>query len=91
MFGVLLGHEIRATTDDEQVGDLLTAMDRAVEEGKGCSRVEAPLLLECLRQFFGSEVDEATERRIRAASIDEIAVWSGRALFAPTLAEALDD
>ena len=51
----------------------------------------ARLLLRQLRRRFGAEVGGETERRIAAASVEQIEVWADRVLSAATLAELLAD
>ena len=48
-------------------------------------------LLRQLRQRFGDEVDAHVERRVAAASIEQIETSADRVLSAATLAELLAD
>jgi hypothetical protein len=52
---------------------------------------ERKLLLRQLRRRFGAEIDGETERRVTAASAEQIEVWAERVLSAATLAELLAD
>ncbi|HEX8107508.1 MAG TPA: hypothetical protein VF516_07250 [Kofleriaceae bacterium] len=52
---------------------------------------EQKLLLRLLRQRFGDQVDGEIERRLAAASAEQIEVWHERVLSAGTLADLLAD
>jgi hypothetical protein len=52
---------------------------------------ERKLLMRQLRRRFGAQVDGDTERRVAAASVEQIEVWAERVLSAATLAELLAD
>jgi hypothetical protein len=85
------------TSDDQEflmnTQDIVEAWRReAVQEGleQGLDR-ERKLLLRLLRRRFGAEVDGETERRVAAASADEVEIWAERVLSAGTLAELLAD
>ena len=67
-------------------------LERGLERGleQGLAR-ERKLLLRLLRRRFGDQVDSETERRLEAASADQIEVWAERVLSAATLAELLAD
>jgi len=71
---------------------LKQGLERGVRQGleQGIER-ERKLLLRLLRRRFGDQVDEATERRVEAASAEQIEVWVERVLSADTLAELLAD
>jgi predicted transposase/invertase (TIGR01784 family) len=62
------------------------------EEGRqeALHRLQA-VLLRLLRQRFGNEVDVHVERRVAAASLDQLETWTERVLSAATLAELLAD
>jgi hypothetical protein len=64
----------------------------AIQEGlqQGLER-ERKLLLRLLRRRFEAEVDGETERRVAAASAEQVEVWVERVLSAATLAEVLAD
>jgi predicted transposase/invertase (TIGR01784 family) len=76
---------------------VMTAGERLIQQGeerglqKGIRQGERALLLRLLRMRFGNQVDDATERRLEAASAEQIAVWAERVLSAATLAELLAD
>lgn len=61
------------------------AIQEGVEQG------ERKLLLRMPRRRFGHQVDGETERRLEAASAQQIEVWAERVLSAATLAELLAD
>jgi flagellar biosynthesis/type III secretory pathway protein FliH len=65
---------------------------QGLEQGvkQGLER-ERKLLLRLLRRRFETEVDGETERRIAAASAEQIEIWAERVLSAATLAELLAD
>jgi len=65
----------------------------AIQEGvkQGLEQGERKLLLRMLRRRFGNQVDGETERRLEAASAEQIEVWAERVLSAATLAELLAD
>ncbi len=66
---------------------------QGLEEGvqQGLEQGERKLLLRQLRRRFGAEVDGETERRVAAASVEQIEVWAEWVLSAATLAELLAD
>jgi hypothetical protein len=72
---------------------VMTAGERLIQEGeeRGIQRGERALLLRLLRKRFGNQVDGPTERRVEAASSEQIAIWAERVLSAATLAELLAD
>jgi hypothetical protein len=89
------------TSDDQEflmnTQDIVETWRReAVQEGvkqgleQGVER-ERKLLLRLLRRRFGAEVDGDTERRVAAASTEQIEIWAERVLSAATLAELLAD
>ena len=85
------------TSDDQEflmnTQDIVEAWRReAVQEGleQGLER-ERKLLLRLLRRRFGADVDGETERRVAAASAEQVEVWAERVLSASTLAELLAD
>jgi hypothetical protein len=61
----------------------------AVQEG--VTQGERKVLLRLLRRRFGAEVDAETERRVAAATGEQLEVWAERVLTAATLAELLAD
>lgn len=65
----------------------------AVQEGvqQGLEQGERKVLLRLLRRRFGAEVDGEIERRVAAASAEQVEVWTERVLSAATLAELLAD
>jgi hypothetical protein len=67
-------------------------LEEGLQQGlaQGLER-ERKLLLRLLRRRFGNQVDGGTERRVEAASAEQIEVWIDRVLFAATLAELLAD
>jgi len=72
---------------------IMTAGERLIQQGveRGIQQGERTLLLRQLRKRFGGQVDAAVERRLEAASPDQIAVWAERVLSAVTLTELLAD
>jgi len=66
---------------------------QGLEEGvkQGLEQGERKLLLRMLRRRFGAEVDGETERRVAAASAEQVEVWAERVLSATSLAELLAD
>jgi hypothetical protein len=85
------------TSDDQEflmnTQDIVETWRReAVQEGvkQGVER-ERKLLLRLLQRHFGAEVDGETERRVAAASAEQIEIWAERELSAATLAELLAD
>jgi hypothetical protein len=76
---------------------VMTAGERLIQQGedcglqKGLQQGERALLLRLLRKRFGSQVDDAIERRLEAASPEQIAMWAERVLSAAALAELLAD
>lgn len=66
---------------------------QGLEQGvkQGLEQGERKLLLRQLRRRFGAAVDGATERRVAAASTEQVEVWAERVLSAATLAELLAD
>ena len=66
---------------------------QGLEQGvkQGLEQGERRLLLRQLRRRFVAEVDGEIERRVAAASADQIEVWAERVLSAATLAEILAD
>jgi hypothetical protein len=68
------------------------AVEQGVKQGleQGVER-ERKLLLRLLRRRFGAEVDGGTERRVAAASAEQIEIWAERVLSAATLTELLAD
>lgn len=75
---------------------VVTAGQQLIEQGiqqerqQGRQRFQE-LLLRLLRQRFGNEVDANVERRVAAASVEQIETWTDRVLSAATLAELLAD
>jgi hypothetical protein len=61
----------------------------AVQEG--VTQGERKVLLRQLRRRFGAEVDAETERRVAAATGEQLEVWAERVLSASTLIEILAD
>src|SRR5262249_50847250 len=63
----------------------------AVQEGvrQGLEQGERTLLLHQLHWRFGDQIDTEIERRVAAASTEQIEVWAVRVLSATTLAELL--
>jgi predicted transposase YdaD len=76
---------------------VMTAGERLIQQGedrgiqKGIEQGERALLLRLLRKRFGSQVDHDTERRVAAASAEQIATWAEGILSTTTLAELLAD
>ncbi len=68
------------------------AIQEGVKQGleQGLER-ERNLLLRLVRRRFGAQVEGDTERRVAAASSEQIEVWAERVLSAATLAELLAD
>jgi flagellar biosynthesis/type III secretory pathway protein FliH len=66
---------------------------QGLEQGvkQGLEQGERRLLLQLLRRRFGAQVDGETERRIAAASAEQVELWAERVLSAATLAELLAD
>jgi hypothetical protein len=66
---------------------------QGLEQGvkQGLEQGERKLLLRQLRRRFGAEVDGEIERRVAAASAEQVEVWAERVLSAATLAELLAD
>ena len=86
------------TSDDQEflmnTQDIVETWRReAIQEGvkQGLEQGERKLLLRQLRRRFGAEVDGETERRVAAASAEQIEMWAERVLSAATLAELLAD
>jgi predicted transposase YdaD len=80
---------------------LMTIAEHFIEQGReqgiqqgreqGIQEGERGLLLRQLRKRFGAQVNTDTERRVTAASPEQIALWADRVLSAATLAELLAD
>jgi Domain of unknown function (DUF4351) len=70
---------------------IVTVGQQIREEGRqqGVRQGECAVLLRLLRQRFGNEVDADIERRVAAASLEQLETWTGRFLSATTLAELL--
>jgi len=94
----LLEREIGPETKDT----IVTAAQRYIEQGRqqgieqgrqeGRQEGFQELLLRLLRLRFGAEVDAHVERRIAAASAEQIDAWSARLMSGPvSLAELLAD
>lgn len=64
---------------------LMTIGEQFIQQG------ERGLLLRLLRKRFGAQVNDDTERRVAAASPEQIGLWAERVLSAATLAELLAD
>ncbi|HEX8108801.1 MAG TPA: DUF4351 domain-containing protein [Kofleriaceae bacterium] len=66
---------------------------QGLEQGvkQGLEQGERKLLLRQLRRRFGAEVDGEIERRVAAASAEQVEVWAERVLSAATLTELLAD
>jgi hypothetical protein len=64
---------------------IMTIGEQFIQQG------ERRLLLHQLRKRFGTEVSADTERRVAAASPEQISLWAERVLSAATLAESLAD
>jgi predicted transposase YdaD len=77
------------------VGEQLMEQGRqqGLQEGReqGIHEGERGLLLRQLRTRFGGQVNADTERRVAAASSEQIALWADRVLSAATLADLLSD
>jgi flagellar biosynthesis/type III secretory pathway protein FliH len=79
----------------------VTAAQQYIEQGiqqgrqqgieQGRQQGESAVLLRLVRQRFGDAVDPQIERRIAAASIEQLDTWTARVLSAATLAELLAD
>lgn len=67
--------------------------EQGIHEGReqGIHEGERGLLLRQLRTRFGAQVNADTERRVAAASSEQIGLWADRVLSAATLAELLAD
>jgi len=72
---------------------IMTAGERLIQQGedRGIQKGERALLLRLLRKRFGPQVDATVERRLEAASAEQVAVWAERVLSAATLSELLAD
>lgn len=72
---------------------IMTVGEQLIQQGRqqGIQEGERGLLLRQLRKRFGAEVSADTERRVAAASSEQIALWAERVLSAATLAELLAD
>jgi predicted transposase YdaD len=68
---------------------LMTIGEQFIQEGR--QQGERGLLLRLLRNRFGAQVNDDTERRVAAASPEQIALWADRVLSAVSLAELLAD
>jgi predicted transposase/invertase (TIGR01784 family) len=70
---------------------IMTAGERLIQQGeaRGLQKGEKAFLLRLLHKRFGNQVDEAVERRVEAASSDEMAMWAERLLSGATLAELM--
>jgi len=86
------------TSDDQEflmnTQDIVESWRReAIQEGvkQGLEQGERKLLLRQLRQRFGSEISGEIERRVAAASAEQIDLWAERILSAATMAELLAD
>jgi hypothetical protein len=86
------------TSDDQEflmdTQDIVENWRReAIQEGvkQGLEQGERKVLLRLLRRRFGAEVDGEIERRVEAATAEQIEVWAERVLSAATLAELLAD
>ena len=68
-------------------------IQKGIEQGiqKGIQQGERALLLRQLRKRFGAQVDATVERRLEAASADQVAIWAERVLSTATLSELLAD
>jgi flagellar biosynthesis/type III secretory pathway protein FliH len=70
-------------------------LEQGLEQGirrgleQGIQQGEKAILLRMLRNRFGNLVDETVERRVEAASAEEVAAWADRWMSATTLAELL--
>lgn len=65
--------------------------EQGIQQGReqGIREGERGMLLRQLRKRFGAQVDADTERRVAAASSEQIALWADRVLSAATLDELL--
>lgn len=86
------------TSDDQEflmiTQDIVETWRReAVQEGvkQGLEQGERKVLLRLLRRRFGAEVDGEVERRVAAAAVEQVEVWTERVLSAATLTELLAD
>ena len=84
----------KQTSDDREflmdTQDIVETWRReAIQEG--LEHGERNVLLRQLRRRFGAEVDGEVERRVAAASPEQVEVWTDRVLSAVTLAELLAD
>jgi predicted transposase YdaD len=72
---------------------LMTIAEKFRQEGReqGLEQGERRALLRQLRKRFGAQVNDDTERRVAAASPEQIALWLDRVLSAVSLAELLAD
>jgi hypothetical protein len=82
------------TNDDQEF--LMNTQDivenwrrEAIQEG--LEQGERKVLLRQLRRRFGAEVGGEIERRVAAASVEQVEVWTERVLSAVTLTELLAD
>jgi predicted transposase/invertase (TIGR01784 family) len=68
-------------------------VEQGIEQGiqQGIQQGERALLLRQLRKRFGAQVDATVERRLEAASAEQVAIWAERVLSAATLSELLAD
>lgn len=68
-------------------------LKQGVEQGlqRGLDQGERKLLLRLLRRRFGANVDAEVERRVVAASAEQVELWAERVLSAATLDELLAD
>jgi hypothetical protein len=64
---------------------IMTIGEQFIQQG------ERRLLLHLLRKRFGAQVNADTERRLAAATPEQIALWAERVFSAATLAELLED
>jgi hypothetical protein len=69
----------------------MTAGERLIQQGRqqGIQQGERGVLLRQLRARFGNEVDASIERRVEAASDEQIGLWLVRVLSAATVAELM--
>lgn len=67
--------------------------EQGIQEGmeRGVLEGQRRMLLAQLRKRFGAQVNSDTERRLAAASPEQIGLWAERVLSAATLAELLAD
>src|SRR5262249_7060059 len=72
---------------------LETALEEAEVKGnaRGVQQGERALLLRQLRRRFGDEVNAEVERRVAAASAEQVEMWAVRVLSATTLSGVLAD